>query len=113
MNIKSHSPNSAEIISEKVVITELEDALQLLGDIYYQGFDKLILHAHHFCPQFYDLRTGLAGEIIQKFVQYRMGLRIVGDFTTYQSKSLQAFMFESNKGKHLRFVTSVEEALRT
>jgi hypothetical protein len=60
---------------------------------------------------FYNLKTGLAGEILQKFVTYYVRLAIVGDFSTYQSKSLRNFIYESNKGKHIFFLPDPEQAV--
>lgn len=102
--------NIAEVVSEGTVIHNTEDGLDLLGNLYYQGFDKIILHAHHLVPAFFDLKTGIAGEILQKFSNYRVQLAIVGDFKQYNSKSLNDFMFESNKQKHILFVETTEQA---
>jgi hypothetical protein len=57
------------------------------------------------------LRTGKAGEILQKFSNYRVQLAIVGDYSKYNSKSLTDFIYESNKGRNINFVNSMEEAL--
>ena len=53
----------------------------------------------------------MAGEILQKFSNYRMRLVIVGDFSALESKSLRDFIYESNKGKLVGFVSTAEEAL--
>ncbi|MFC2348472.1 MAG: hypothetical protein ACFNO7_06200 [Bacteroides sp.] len=34
----------AEIIADKIILTSTEDGLELLGNLYYQGFDKIIIH---------------------------------------------------------------------
>jgi hypothetical protein len=102
----------AELNAVGVAIQTAEDALQLMGDAYYNGFDRLIVRVEQLHPDFFDLCTGLAGEILQKFAQYRMGLAIVGDFTQFDSQALADFIRESNKGPHVRFVASVEEALQ-
>ncbi|MCA0366291.1 MAG: DUF4180 domain-containing protein [Bacteroidetes bacterium] len=94
----------AKIKSEAILIHNLDDATQLLGDIYYQGFDKIILDEQHICPDFFDLKTKLAGEILQKFSNFKMKLEIVGNWGKYESKSLQDFIFESNKGTLINFV---------
>ncbi len=57
------------------------------------------------------LKTRLAGEILQKFVNYNIKVAIIGDFTTYTSKSLRDFMYESNKGKDIFFSPSVNDAI--
>ena len=101
----------AEVLSESIVIATVEDALNLMADLYYQNYDAIILHEVTITPDFFDLKTGIAGEILQKFSNYRMRLAIVGNFTTYNSKSLNDFIFESNKNKQINFVGSIEKAL--
>ncbi|MCT2406487.1 DUF4180 domain-containing protein [Chryseobacterium antibioticum] len=114
MKITSHDINTtkiAEIISDEIIIKSAQDGLDLLGDIYYQGFDKLIIYEHNITPEFFDLKTKMAGDILQKFSNYRVGLAIVGDFEKYQSKSIRDFIFESNKTKHINFVELLKDAL--
>ena len=41
-----------------------------------------------------------------------MPLAIIGDFGKYESKSLNDFIFESNKGKQINFVTTIEDGLK-
>jgi hypothetical protein len=81
-----------------------------MANAQYLGADTLILFEHQLCPEFFDLRSGMAGEILQKFSNYRMKLAIIGDFKKYPSKSLRDFIFESNKGGKILFLSSVEEA---
>lgn len=114
MNIKTHTISEtdiAEIISDQIIIQTAADGLDLMGNIYYQGIDKIILHQQNITPAFFDLKTKMAGEILQKFSTYRVRLAIVGDYSTFSSKSLQDFIYESNKGKQVNFVGSVSEAL--
>ncbi|WP_187263861.1 DUF4180 domain-containing protein [Pontibacter beigongshangensis] len=114
MKIESHTINDtkiAEVISEETIINNTEDGIDLLGNLYYQGFDSMVLHEKNITPAFFDLKTGMAGEILQKFSTYRMRLAIVGDLSKFKSKSLGDFMYESNKGKQVSFVTSFSEAL--
>ncbi|MGV3612492.1 MAG: DUF4180 domain-containing protein [Fluviicola sp.] len=114
MHIKSHSINNiqiAEIISENLVIETTEDGLDILGNVYYQGFDRMIIYEKNITPEFFDLKNGMAGEILQKFSNYRMRLAIVGDFSAYTSKSITDFMYESNNGKQVNFLKAVDEAL--
>ncbi|SIQ57775.1 protein of unknown function [Chryseobacterium sp. RU37D] len=114
MEIKTHQINNtkiAEIISEKMIINSTQDGLDLLGNIYYQDFDKVILNEENITPEFFDLKTKIAGEILQKFSNYRVRLAIIGDLNKYESKSIKDFIFESNKTKHINFVESLEKAL--
>ena len=115
MRIEAHYENDtkiAEVISDRIIIEKTEDGLDLLGNLYYQGFDKIIINEENITPDFFDLKTGIAGEILQKFSTYRVQLAIVGDFSKYKSKSLNNFIYESNKGRHINFVTSQTEAIK-
>lgn len=115
MKIDTHTINNiniAEIISEEMIINNAEDGLDLLGNLYYQGFDKIIIDRKNITPDFFDLKNGIAGEILQKFSNYRVNLAIVGDFSSLDSKSIKDFIYESNKGKHINFLASTAEALQ-
>jgi hypothetical protein len=115
MEIKSHILNNtkiAEIITGEVVLSSTEEGLDLLGNLYYQGFDKIIIYKKNITPEFFSLKNGIAGDILQKFSQYRMPLAIVGDFTNHQSKSLQDFIMECNRGNQINFAASLPEALQ-
>lgn len=112
MEIVSIENGIAEIVAEDLVIANLEDGTDLIGNIYYQGFDKVILYEKNITPQFFDLSTKIAGEILQKFSNYRIGLAIVGNFENYQSKSIKDFIFESNKLGKINFVNSKEDAVK-
>jgi hypothetical protein len=100
----------AEIVSETIVITEVQDALDLMANCRYQGANSIIVLEKHVLPEFFDLKTGIAGEILQKFSNYNMRLAIVGDFAKYTSKSLNDFIYESNKTGRINFVGSTDEA---
>lgn len=113
MNIEVHEKGDekiAEVTADELLITNAEEALQILVDLYYQECDSIILYEQNISPDFFDLKTGLAGEILQKFSNYRMRLAIVGDFSKYPGQSIKDFIFESNKGRHINFLPSVAEA---
>ena len=115
MEIETHNVNGskiAELASDELFINTTEDGLDLLGNLYYQNFDKIIIHEKNITSDFFDLKNGIAGEILQKFSNYRIRLAIVGDFTKYTSKSVKDFIYESNKGKQVVFVSSVTEGLK-
>lgn len=112
MDILRIHENITEIVAEDLVISKIEDGVDLVGHVYYQGFDNLIIYEKNITPQFFDLSTKIAGEMLQKFSNYRIGLAIVGDFDKYQSKSIKDFIFESNKLGKINFVNSKEEAIR-
>ena len=101
-----------EIRSEEQFINNVQDVLDLFGELYGQYYDGIILYERNITPDFFDLQTKLAGEILQKFSNYRIRLVIVGDWSKYTSRSIEAFITESNKGKTVNFSSSPTEALK-
>ena len=109
--IQVEGKNIAEIISDKIIISETQDTFDLMGDAAWQGAVGMMLNARNFTPAFFDLKTGIAGDILQKFSTYNMRLAIIGDFLGVKSRSLNDFIFESNKYGRISFVSSREEAI--
>ncbi len=96
--------------SNDALIKDVQDTLDLMANVGFHDCHKIILHENNLVPAFFDLRSGLAGEVLQKFSTYNTQLAIIGDFSKYTSKSLQDFIYESNKYGRIIFVTSFEEA---
>lgn len=109
--IASRQGKIAEITADIIFIKSQEDALNLMMNCLYSDADKLILYQENISPSFFNLRTKLAGDILQKFSTYQASLAIVGDFTIYKSKSLNDFIRESNRMRRINFVATREEAL--
>ncbi|MGW8314542.1 MAG: DUF4180 domain-containing protein [Bacteroidales bacterium] len=101
----------AEVNSENVLIRETQDALDLIANCDYQGSRKIIIKEKNLTPDFFNLKSGFAGEVLQKFSNYNVCLAIIGDFYDYPSKSLKDFIYESNKVGRINFVSSREEAI--
>ncbi len=110
MRIETHNVNGKKVA--EIILRTTEDGLDLLGNLYYQEFDKIIIHEKNITPDFFNLKTKIAGGILQKFTQYKMPLVIVGDFSKFKSKSLDDFIFESNKGTQVNFINSQSEAIK-
>lgn len=92
-------------------IANVQDAVDILGNASYQGAVGVIMKEEQFDAEFFDLKTRLAGEILQKYVNYHMKLAIIGDFGKYESKALQSFIIECNRGTHIYFVNDIDSAL--
>ncbi len=102
----------ALIITDEIVIKDTQSALDLIATVQYEtDCDKLIVYKSCVADDFFILSTGIAGEILQKFINYRKKVAIVGDYSKYTSKPLKDFIYESNNGNSIYFVPSLEEAL--
>ena len=108
--IEINGKNIAVLKSTDIVITETQDALDLLAEASYLNSHKIIVKEDQLSPAFFDLKNGIAGEILQKFSTYSTQLAIIGDFSKYESKSLRDFIRESNKYGRINFVNSFEAA---
>lgn len=97
-----------EINHEGILIKEVQDIINLMSDT---SVRKFIFRKENFHQDFFDLKTGIAGDILQKASTYRIGIGIVGDFKNIQSKSLSDFIYESNKTGQILFKDSVDEVL--
>jgi hypothetical protein len=100
----------SEVVDDNLVIRNESDAVDVIGNSNYQGSSRIILLEEQLHPDFFDLKTKVAGDILQKFSTYNSYLAIVGDFSKYESKSLRDFIYESNKVGRVNFVNTVEEA---
>ncbi|TYA14471.1 DUF4180 domain-containing protein [Paenibacillus faecis] len=115
MNITTVQNNGADIAlihSSEELITDVQSALDLIATVQYEtGCHRIVLHKTAITETFFDLKTKLAGEILQKFINYQTKIAIVGDFSAYSSKSLRDFIYECNQGKDIFFLASEHEAV--
>ena len=101
----------AELTDNKILIAGTQDTLDVFGELIPYNCNRIIIREENFHPAFFDLKTGIAGDILQKFSNYQIKLAIVGDFSKYKSKSLQDFIRECNRGKMIFFLDNLDEAL--
>ena len=93
------------------VLASEADALDLIGSTWGGAeIEWLALPVTRLSEAFLTLRTGLAGAVIQKFVNYRLKLALVGDISepVSASKALADFVRESNDGAHVWSVPDIE-----
>lgn len=102
----------AVVNSDKLVITDAQTALDVLMSAKYDvGTKNIIIDKKLIVEDFFVLSKGLAGEVLQKYVNYGGRIAIYGDYSHYTSKPLKDFIYESNKGKDVFFVATQDEAV--
>ncbi len=102
--IRKNNVEAAVVASDEVLITDAQSALDLIMTIKYEtGCTNIAMNKEAIVEDFFILSTCLAGEILQKFVNYGVRFAIYGDFSKYTSKPLKDFIYESNKGRDLYF----------
>lgn len=110
--IRNNNKECALIESEDIVISDAQSALELLMNTKYEaGTKNIVISKESINEDFFVLSTGLAGEILQKFINYGGRIAIYGDFSGYTSRPLRDFIHESNKGTDVFFAATIEEAI--
>ncbi len=110
--VKEHNIEIAIVNSNEVLITDVQSALDFMATIEYEtGCSRFIVNKSLICEEFFDLKTKIAGEILQKFINYCKKIAIVGDFSIYTSNSLKDFIYECNNGKDIFFLSNEKQAV--
>ena len=117
MEIEKRTANGLDVAvvrssDESVLMIDTQSALELAMTVQYEtGTNRVVLYKEAIAEDFFRLSTGLAGEILQKFINYQIKLAIVGDFSGYTSKPLRDFIRECNRGRNFFFTATEDEAM--
>ncbi|WP_340374201.1 DUF4180 domain-containing protein [Streptomyces sp. SS7] len=86
-------------------------ALDLIGDAMGHDAELVVVPAERCGEEFFRLRSGVAGAVVQKFANYRLRLAVVGDISRHlaDSSALRDFVYEANRGRQLWFVADEDE----
>jgi len=91
---------------------DMRDVNDVLGFCFEQGSSRLLLHSDNLPPGFFDLSTGVAGHLLQKFRQYHIRLAVVWSPDKVKHTTRFAEMAaEENKGDHFRMYEDRDGAL--
>lgn len=102
----------AVVKDNKVVIKDVVSAVDFVMNLKHKtNCNKIALNKSAITEDFFILSSGLAGEILQKFVNYGIKFAIYGDYSKYTSKPLKDFIYESNQGKDVFFAATENEAI--
>lgn len=105
--VKNNHTTAVIVTSSQPLITDIQSALDLIMTIKYEkGCSNIAVNKEAVAEEFFDLSTRLAGEILQKFINYGVRFAVYGDFSGYTSKALKDFIYESNHGNDIYFQPS-------
>lgn len=110
--IRKNNTDVAVVSSNEPLITDVRSALDFIMTVEYEtGCTNIAVNKEAIVDDFFVLSNCLAGEILQKFINYGVRFAIYGDFSKYKSKPLKDFIYESNKGKDIYFQPTVSLAI--
>lgn len=115
MQIEKITKNNVEVahvVADEIVISDPQSALDLMMSVKYEaGVKNIVISKDLITDKFFILSSGLAGEILQKFINYQFRIAIYGDYSSYTSKPLKDFIYESNNGHDVFFTDNQENAI--
>ena len=108
---ETHGVRVLECDANEKQLRNYNEAVELIGNAFEKRASVILLPAECLDDEFFRLSTRIAGELIQKIVQYRLRLVIVGDISRHlaESTALRAFVLEANRGKDVWFLATREE----
>jgi hypothetical protein len=94
------------VSDEGSALAGIEDVLDLIGEALAQRVSAIVVPVTRLDPAFFQLSSGLAGEFVQKIVNYRLRMAVVGDISevTAGSVAFADFVRESNRGRNIFFL---------
>lgn len=110
--LKVRDVDIAAVSGDEKIVTDVPSALDLMMRVKYEtGAARIAIDKNLICEDFFILSTGLAGEVLQKFINYHVKAAVYGDYARYTSKPLRDFIYESNNGHDFFFVATRQEAI--
>lgn len=108
--IEKNSKKYIECISMEIPLSAERDALDLISLCIENNTGSLIIHEEALSEDFFNLRTGLAGAILQKFMNYHIKAAVIIVSEEKISGRFREMVIETNKGNDFRVYKNFDEA---
>jgi hypothetical protein len=111
MRIEALGGESVLVVDEEAPAVAIANVVDAMTAAFDAGAQVIAVAVDRLDPAFFDLRTGVAGEIAQKLVNYRLRLAVVGELPAMalESRAFAAFVREGNRGSGPWFVATLAE----
>jgi uncharacterized protein DUF4180 len=108
---EAHGVRMLHCSADGATLADEGGAVELVALALAQRADMVVVPVRRLDPRFFTLSTGLAGAIVQKLVNYRLRLTVVGDVRSYveASDALRDYVYETNRGRQVWFVADSAE----
>lgn len=108
--IEKSNKTYIEFISMDIPLREEREALDFISICMEYNTGLIIIHQEVLSEDFYNLRTGLAGGVLQKFMNYHIKVAVIITSEEKISGRFREMVIETNKGNDFRVYKSVAEA---
>jgi len=95
--------------AEAPIHTE-QNALDLISACFENNTNLVMVSAEALADDFFKLRTGLAGSVLQKFINYNIKVAVVMTDQQEVKGKFKEFITEANKGNSFKKFSNKEEA---
>jgi hypothetical protein len=97
--------------SEGALLRGTQAAVDLIGQARSSRAEMVVVPVERLDAEFFQLRSGVAGEFLQRFVTYQLPIVILGETPGFaaESKALRDFIRESNEHDAIWFLASIED----
>lgn len=109
--IEENNKKYIECATKEASIHNEQSALDLIGACFENETNLILIHMDALSDDFFKLRTGLAGSILQKFVNYNIKIAVVITDTDKVKGKFKDLLVESNNGNDFRVFNSKNKAL--
>lgn len=91
-------------------IDTADAARDLIGEAMAQGASIIVVPVTRLDPSFFQLRSGLAGDVLQKVVNYGRKLAVVGDISAHvaASDAFRDVVREADRGESVYFAADLD-----
>jgi PadR family transcriptional regulator, regulatory protein AphA len=110
--INSESKLIAECLPDGGQITDESSALDLVSICGEEGTDLILLHHTNLHPDFFDLKTRLAGYVLLKLSNYRIHAAAVIPKEMVGTGRFYEFVIETNRRNDFRVFDNRDEAVK-
>ncbi|OKI20124.1 DUF4180 domain-containing protein [Streptomyces sp. CB03911] len=109
--VETHGVSVLRLGQDGPALNDGSSALDLIGEAMGCQAEVVALPVERLAGEFFSLRSGVAGEVVQKFVSYRLRLVVIGDISAHVARSdaLRDFVREANRGTQVWFVADQAE----
>jgi Domain of unknown function (DUF4180) len=92
------------------IVGDAEGARRLIEDAMGHRAAVIVVPVSRLDASFFQLRSGLAGEVLQKASNYGFKFAVVGDISAHvaASDALRDFVIELNRGRDILFATDMD-----
>jgi PadR family transcriptional regulator, regulatory protein AphA len=113
MNYKRMENNQksyVECLPDGCLLKSESQALDLIAACSEYETNRLLIHKQSLPDDFFNLRSGLAGAVLQKFVNYNLRVALVIGAEQAKEGRFGDMVIEANRGSQLRFFNEPSQA---